>query len=165
MNTYHFTIIVRDANAFDDELDDVLFEAGCDDALICRVDDVVYLEFDRVSDTAKNAIMTAFDNLNQAGFYDLILQEKGVTSLAEMAKRLGVSRSAMSHYAKNKRGQGNFPKPVAILSGSNLYAWREVADWLYQQNKLPKTDYDIAHVDITPRAYPNPTTKIARALN
>lgn len=162
MNTYHFTIIVRDANAFDEELDDVLFEVGCDDALVCRVDDVVYLEFDRVSDTAKNAIMTAFDNLNQAGFYDLILQEKGVTSLAEMAKRLGVSRSAMSNYAKNKRGQGNFPKPVAILSGSNLYAWQEVADWLYQQNKLPKTDYDIAHVEITPRAYPHSAPKIAR---
>lgn len=147
MNTYHFTIIVRDADAFDDELDDKLFVAGCDDALVCRMDDVVYLEFDREASCAKSAIDSAFDNLNQAGFYDLVLQETGVSSLAEMAKRIGVSRTTLSNYAHAKRGGGNFPKPVyGVLSGSALYAWHEVADWLYQQGKLPQTDYEVATV-------------------
>ncbi|MDO4223791.1 MAG: XRE family transcriptional regulator [Acinetobacter sp.] len=145
MNTYHFTVIVRDADVADVGLDDHLFEHHCDDALICRMDNVVYLEFDREAETAQNAIDSAFENLKQAGFSDLILQEQGVSSLAEMAKRLGVSRTTMSNYAHNKRGQGNFPKPVAgVLSGSALYAWREVAEWLYQQNKLSKADYDVA---------------------
>ncbi|WP_019518561.1 helix-turn-helix domain-containing protein [Faucicola boevrei] len=149
MNTYHFTIIVRDATAFDDSLDDLLFEAGCDDALVCRLDNVIYLEFDRIADTAKDAVKSAFANLNQAGFYDLILQEKGVSSLAEMAKRLDVSRATMSHYANNKRGCGNFPKPVAgVLSGSALYDWGEVAEWLYRQGKLSQNDYDVATVSL-----------------
>lgn len=159
MNTYHFTIIVRDANAFDDNLDDILFEVGCDDALVCRLDNVVYLEFDRQADTAQIAITSAFDNLNQAGFYDLILQEQGVSSLAEMAKRLGVSRTTLSNYAHDKRGNGNFPKPVAgVLSGSALYAWREVADWLYHQGKLPQTDFDVATVSLN---LPRPTYQVA----
>lgn len=145
MNTYHFTIIVRDANAHDDNLDDVLFGCGCDDALLCRMDNVVYLEFDRTAENATTAIATAFDDLHQAGFHDLILQEHGVSSLSEIAKRLGVSRATMSHYANDKRGMGNFPKPVAgVLSGSALYLWREVAEWLYKQGKLSQADYDVA---------------------
>lgn len=144
MNTYHFTIVVRDA-IFDDNLEDLLYQSGCDDALICTLDDTVYLEFDRMANSAKDAIASAFDNLHTAGFHDLILQEKGVSSLAEMAKRLGLSRMALSHYAKATRGNGNFPKPVyGVQSGSALYAWHEVANWLYHQNKLPKTDYDVA---------------------
>ncbi|STZ09144.1 Uncharacterised protein [Moraxella caprae] len=145
MNTYHFNIIIRDANSQDSTLEDRLFEAGCDDALVCRLDELVYLEFDRASDSAKAAIASAFDDLHKAGFYDLILQEKGVSSLSEMAKRLGVSRMTLSHYANGTRGMGNFPKPVAgVLSGSLLYAWHEVADWLYQQNKISQPDYDVA---------------------
>ncbi len=145
MNTYHFTIIVRDADAFDDDLDDKLFVAGCDDALVCRMDDVVYLEFDREAVDAKTAMTTAFNDLNQAGFSDLVLQEKGVSSLAEMAKRIGVSRTTLSNYAHAKRGSGSFPKPVyGVLSGSALYAWHEVADWLYKQDKLPQADYEVA---------------------
>lgn len=144
MNTYHFTIVVRDA-VFDDGLEDRLFDVGLDDALLCTLDDTVYLEFDRQSTDAKTAIRTAFDNLHQAGFYDLILQEKGVSSLAEMAKRLNVSRTTLTNYANNKRGAGNFPKPVyGILSGSALYAWTEVASWLYKQGKLPQSDYEVA---------------------
>ena len=149
MNTYHFTIIVRDANAFDDTLDDTFFMAGCDDALVCRMDNVVYLEFDREATDAKTAITSAFNDLKQAGFNDLILQEKGVSSLSEMAKRLGVSRTTLSNYALAKRGNGDFPKPVyGVLSGSALYAWHEVAGWLYHQNKIPKTDYDVAKAAI-----------------
>lgn len=144
MNTYHFTIVVRDA-VFDDDLEDKLFNAGLYDALLCTFDDMVYLEFDRQAIDAKTAISTALDNLRQAGFSDLILQERGVSSLAEMAKRLNVSRTTLTNYANNKRGAGNFPKPVyGILSGSALYAWAEVASWLYKQGKLPQSDYEVA---------------------
>lgn len=144
MNIYHFTIVVRDAT-FDDNLEDVLFQAGCDDALLCQTDDVVYLEFDREAENAQSAMESAFINLNRAGFYDLILQEKGVSSLAEMAKRLGMSRATLSNYARAKRGDGHFPKPVyGVLSGSALYEWSEVAEWLYRHEKLSQTDYEVA---------------------
>lgn len=144
MNTYHFTIFVRDA-VFDDSLEDTLYNAGLDDALLCTVDDLVYLEFDRKAPNAKTAISSAFADLNRAGFFDLVLQEKGVSSLAELAKRLNLSRTTLSNYANNKRGGGDFPKPYfGVLSGSALYLWQDVAKWLYAQNKLPQSDYEVA---------------------
>ena len=149
MNNYHFTVVVRDARSDLSVLEDKFFEAGCDDALVCSYNDTIYLEFDREATAAKNAITSAFNDLKQAGFNDLILQEKGVSSLSEMAKRLGVSRTTLSNYAHAKRGNGDFPKPVyGVLSGSALYAWHEVAGWLYHQNKIPKTDYNIAKAAI-----------------
>lgn len=75
MNIHHFIIILKDANAFDNNLDDRLFIAGCDDALVCRLGNLVYLEFDKEAVDAKTAIADAFNNLNQAGFVDLVLQK------------------------------------------------------------------------------------------
>lgn len=147
MNLYHFSIVIRDADPTATDLEDQLFEAGCDDALLCQLDDTVYLEFDREAPTAQHALQSAIDDLHSAGFHDLIIQEGGISSLAEMAERIGVSRTTMSHYAHAKRGQGNFPKPIyGVASGSSLYRWQEVAEWLFQQGKIPQTQYDIATV-------------------
>lgn len=146
MNLYHFSILLRDANPQSEDLEDRLFNAGCDDALLCFNHQSVYLEFDREAENAKKAIESAMQNIQQAGFYDLVLQESGVSSLAEIASRSGLTRAAISNYARGKRGSG-FPAPVyGIASGSPLYSWREVANWLYQHNQLPKTQLEIANV-------------------
>ncbi|MEZ5435536.1 MAG: hypothetical protein R3E67_02730 [Pseudomonadales bacterium] len=127
-------------------LEDRLFEAGCNDALVCSYNESVYLEFDREADSAETAIKTALANIRTAGFKQLVVQEAGVASLAEMAERAGITRAALSLYAKNKRGDGNFPPPVyGVSSGSALYPWPEVAAWLYKQGKLPQALYEVAH--------------------
>ena len=56
MNTYHFTVVVRDARSDLADLEDSFFEAGCDDALLCTYNDTVYLEFDREAHDAVTAI-------------------------------------------------------------------------------------------------------------
>lgn len=146
MNTYHFTIVVRDADARAENLEDRLFEAGCDDALICFHNQTVYLEFDRQADTAEQAVASAMANIKQAGFKDLVLQETGVATLAEMAARAGLTRAALSNYANGKRGEA-FPAPMyGVTSGSALYSWPEVANWLYRHGKLMKHQVEIAHV-------------------
>lgn len=146
MNTYHFTIVVRDARADMEGLEDRLFEAGCDDALVCSYNQAVYLEFDREAASAVKAIKSALANIRAAGFKQLVVQEAGVSSLAEMAERAGMTRAAFSLYAKNKRGDGHFPPPVyGVSSGSALYSWPEVAEWLYKQGKLPQVQYEVAH--------------------
>lgn len=130
-------------------LEDTLFEAGCDDALVCSYNQAVYLEFDREAESAEEAINSALANIRAAGFKQLVVQEMGVSSLAEMAERVGITRAAFSLYAKNKRGDGNFPPPVyGVSSGSALYSWPEVAEWLYKQGKLSQTQYEVAHVGI-----------------
>jgi len=47
MNTYNFTLILSDSSQQIDNLEDLLFEAGCDDATLSFSNDITYLEFDR----------------------------------------------------------------------------------------------------------------------
>lgn len=148
MNLYHFSILIRDASKSTESLEDRLFEAGCDDALVCFNHQTVYLEFDREAETARDAIESAMTNIHEAGFYDLVLQETGVSSLAEIASRSGLTRAAISNYARGKRAEG-FPMPVyGVASGSPLYSWREVANWLYARNQLSKAQWDIANFSV-----------------
>jgi hypothetical protein len=145
MNTYHFTIVVRDASSNLAELEDRFYEAGCDDALLCSYNDTVYLEFDRQAEDAAKAIQSALNNIHSLGFRDLIVEEQGFSTLSEMAERASMSRQALSLYAQNKRGNGNFPRPMYGLSSkSAMYFWPEVATWLFQQGKLEKTHYEVA---------------------
>ena len=70
MNTYHFTVVVRDARSDLADLEDSFFEAGCDDALLCTYNDTVYLEFDREAKSAVEAITSALDSIRTLGFKD-----------------------------------------------------------------------------------------------
>ncbi|ENU80116.1 hypothetical protein [Acinetobacter sp. ANC 3789] len=145
MNTYHFTVVVRDARSDLADLEDQFFEAGCDDALLCSYNDTIYLEFDREAPSAAQAIRSALDNIRSLGFSDLIVEEQGFSTLSEMAERAGMSRQALSLYAQNKRGDGNFPRPMyGLASKSAMYSWPEVASWLFKQGKLDKTHYEVA---------------------
>lgn len=148
MTLYHFSILIRDADKSTPNLEDKLFNAGCDDALVCFYNQTVYLEFDRYAETAQLAIQSAFDNIRQAGFSDLVLQESGVSSLSEIATRSGLTRAAISNYANGKRAK-DFPRPVyGVASGSALYSWKEVANWLYQNNKISKMQWEVAETGL-----------------
>lgn len=145
MNNYHFTVVVRDARANLSELEDKFFEAGCDDALLCSYNDTIYLEFDREADNAEQAVSSALNDIRSLGFHDLIVEEQGYSTLAEMAERAGMTRQALSLYAQNKRGDGNFPRPMyGLASKSAMYFWPEVATWLFNQGKLNKNHYEVA---------------------
>ena len=145
MNTYHFTVVVRDARSDLADLEDSFFEAGCDDALLCTYNDTVYLEFDREAHDAVTAIRSALTDIRKLGYQDLIVEEQGFSTLSEMAERASLSRQVISLYALNKRGDGNFPKPMYGLSSkSAMYSWPEVATWLFNQGKLDKEHYEVA---------------------
>lgn len=148
MSLYHFSVLIRDADKSMPDLEDKLFEAGCDDALICFYNQSVYLEFDRNAESAQAAVQSAIENIRQAGFFDLVLQESGVSSLSEIASRSGLTRAAISHYANGKRAK-DFPRPIyGVASGSALYSWKEVANWLYQHQKISKAQWEIAECDV-----------------
>lgn len=68
MDTYHFTIVIRDACDQINDLEDRLFEVDCDDALLCSYNDTVYLDFDREAESAEIAIKSALENICMAGF-------------------------------------------------------------------------------------------------
>lgn len=137
MNSFFFTLVLKGAGGLLEDIEDLLFEAGCSDALVCSYNHTVYLEFDRTAASANIAIETAVENVTGAGLNVASIQEAGVASMAEIAKRVGLTRSAVNHYTKSTRGPGGFPEPLfGLTSGSPLYSWPAVAAWLHQQGKV-----------------------------
>jgi hypothetical protein len=65
MTTHVFTLQVANIEA--DRYEDVLFEAGCDDAVVALVDGAMFLDFDREAPSLGEAIESAVYNVEQAG--------------------------------------------------------------------------------------------------
>lgn len=63
---YNFTLVLA-ATELTTELEDALFEAGCDDACLSQTGGVMYLEFDRVGQSRDEAIAAALANVRTAG--------------------------------------------------------------------------------------------------
>lgn len=63
MNTYNFTLILSDSRQQIDNLEDLLFEAGCDDATLSMSNGVTYLEFDREAEQFSIALDSAIQQV------------------------------------------------------------------------------------------------------
>ncbi|QLD33018.1 hypothetical protein [Mannheimia varigena] len=52
-----------------------------------------------------------------------------------------IKKQKLHNYKRAK----DFPRPVyGVESGSALYSWKEVANWLYQRNKISKMQWEVA---------------------
>lgn len=143
--TFEFTLVLGPTAAPDlPDLENRLFEAGCDDALVCAYGSTVYLQFSRESVTAKSAIQSAIQDVEKSGFSVASIEEGGYASVSEMASRAGMTRAAINNYLKGTRGSQDFPHPVFGLSTrSPQFEWLKVAAWL---NKHGKIDPRVAEV-------------------
>jgi hypothetical protein len=131
--TYQFTVVLKSVNDKIDELEDSLYEAGCDDALINFRNGAVYLEFDREASSLEEAVVSAIKDIRSASVdVDVasIAPENLVTE-SEIAKRLKLNRQTVSLWIKGERRKG-FPSPVMRLAEkSPLWNWYEVVTWLF----------------------------------
>ena len=59
MPLHHFTLIVEGTDLQAEPTINALFEAGCDDATVGRVDGVQYVDFDREAESPGEAIIFA----------------------------------------------------------------------------------------------------------
>jgi hypothetical protein len=138
-NIYKFTLVL---NGVDDEtpgIEDHLFEIGCDDALINYKNGVIYLDFDREGTDLEQVIISTIKEIEAAkiGATVVSVAPEHLVSLSEIAKRVSLTRQAVSLLALGERGLGGFPKPVfKIANKSPLWRWRSVAEWLFEQGKL-----------------------------
>jgi transcriptional regulator with XRE-family HTH domain len=66
-------------------------------------------------------ITSALADIRKLGFNDLIVEEHGFATLAEMAERANLTRQALSLYALGKRGKGQFPRPMYGLLHRSLH--------------------------------------------
>lgn len=67
VGTFSFTVTLAVPREITTELENRLFAAGCDDALLRSCDGVVYLDFDRDSDSLGEAVGTAVRDVTAAG--------------------------------------------------------------------------------------------------
>jgi hypothetical protein len=66
MKTYQFTLVLKNVNENTKELEDSLFEVGCDDALINFKNGAVYLEFDREASSLEEAVISAIKDVQSS---------------------------------------------------------------------------------------------------
>ncbi len=62
-NIYQFTLVLKNVDEDTPNLEDSLFQAGCDDSLINFRNGTVYLDFDREATSLEEAVMSAIKNV------------------------------------------------------------------------------------------------------
>lgn len=73
---FKFSICIIDLSFSNICIDDRIFEAGCDDALIYYMDNSIYLEFMRVAQSLDLAIESALNAIKIAGCQAIQIQVK-----------------------------------------------------------------------------------------
>ena len=67
LKSYNFILVLSGLSESNDSIEDALFEAGCDDALLIFRDNIPYLEFDRQATSLEKAISSAIFEVKSVG--------------------------------------------------------------------------------------------------
>ena len=136
MKEYEFSIVASGLDHEADDFVDRFFEAGCDDATIAYSRGSIILSFCREAASLDQAIRSGLDNVRAAGATVERVEPDSIVNLAEIAKRAGLSRQALTNYAHRLRGD-DFPRPIArITTESPLWDWPTVATWLVKHGRI-----------------------------
>jgi hypothetical protein len=136
---HDFALVLSGITELTPEVQDALFEAGCDDATISVRAGRVYLTFSRNNRSLKDAILTAIQDVKSArvGADVLRVDVCNLVTQADIARKIGRSRQLVHQYIAGIRGPGNFPAPACNLTdGVPLWYWCEVAYWLRQNDMI-----------------------------
>ena len=135
MKTHEFTIVATGLDPEGEDFEDRFFEAGCGDATIAFQKGAIVLEFAREAPNFLKAVASAIADVERAGARPERVEPDHLVSLSEIARRAGLTRAAISLYAKGARAEG-FPVPVArVTSESPLWDWYEVARWMHSHER------------------------------
>jgi predicted DNA-binding transcriptional regulator AlpA len=138
MRSYNFTLILSGVREIEAEVEDALFDAGCDDALLGSRDGVVFLDFEREAPSAREAVLSAIADVGKAGIGARVarVEPDELVTMAEIARRTNRSRENIRQLAAGLRGPGDFPPPVANLKQkSPIWRWADVEAWLLQREE------------------------------
>jgi len=136
MRKFKFAIIASGLDPEDEDFEDLFYEAGCADATVSFQKGVIIVDFNRKAVTFSQAVISACENVISAGAKIERIEPDHLVSLSEMSERCPITKQAMSLYSDGKRGEG-FPNPAACVTTKHpLWDWSEVAEWLYERQKL-----------------------------
>jgi hypothetical protein len=136
---HDFVLVLTGVNELSPEMEDALFEAGCDDATISVRSGRVFLTFTREAVSIRNAILSAIRNVKDAaiGADVLRVDDCNLVTQAEIARKIGRPRQVVHQFITGSRGPGGFPAPSCqVEDNSVLWRWCEVAHWLWQNGML-----------------------------
>lgn len=142
--SYQFTLILKNVDENTPSLEDSLYDANCDDALINFRNGTVYLDFDRQANSLEEAVMGAIKNVESTSIKAIVanVAPENLVTESEVAKRLHIKRQAVSLWIKGERRKSNpFPKPIMKLSErSPFWKWSEITEWLYKNHLIKEKE-------------------------
>jgi hypothetical protein len=139
---FNFTLVLRGMNKITSQLEDSLYESGCDDAMIHSGNGSIYLTFDRLDTSLEKAVSSAIKDVEKNQKLEVaVVEPADFVTVAEIARRAGYSREYIRKLIKGERGNGYFPVPLAGSSSTTLiYSWVEVTSWLSVSHILKNND-------------------------
>lgn len=84
MSTFDFTLVLSGFSALTEEVMNALYEAGCDDGLVCLAKDgTAFIEFDREATDLQSAIRSAIADVRKTP-YRVMRVETPATSIVAL---------------------------------------------------------------------------------
>ena len=84
MSTFDFTLVLSGFSELTDEVMNALYEAGCDDGLVCLAKDgTAFIEFDREATDLQSAIRSAIADVRKTP-YRVLRVETPATSIVAL---------------------------------------------------------------------------------
>jgi hypothetical protein len=139
MQEFDFALVIDGPTALTPDVENALFDAGCDDATFSIQYGRLYAEFSREAASRKDAILTAIRDIHGAGVGATVLHvdECDLVTQAEIARRIGRTRQMVHQYITGQRGPGTFPPPACHLTeNAPLWQWCAVSYWLGQHDLI-----------------------------
>lgn len=138
MKTVEFSLVLETSGALHDSLEDAIHESRCDDATLSFRNGIVYLNFNRRTESLESAIFTAIGELEKARvpIFVIRIEPSDLVTAAEIARRLNRSRQSVQQLVTGSRSDGDFPVPVAgITTKTMIWSWMEVVEWFMIKDK------------------------------
>lgn len=163
--TYTFTLILEDTREPDEVIENSLFEAGCNDALLHSRNGNAYLTFDRKARTYKEAAFSAVKQVESTGKVMVrSIEPRDLMSMNQIAEYTSLSRQYLNKLLKGEiSSKTPPPHPYSNIQKRNtLWSLREISEWLEENSKLRNREIvEIAWVNfdinssLTLRKYPD----------
>jgi hypothetical protein len=131
MKTHEFSIVATGLDPHAVDFEARLFDAGCNDATVAFQKGTIIVDFARDADGFEAAVKGALHDVEASGATAEQVEPDTLVSWADIAKRVGLSRTDIHGYAMRDKAEG-FPEPVVQGSAdAALYDWVAVSEWFH----------------------------------